>query len=183
MPPDRGPRNSSWQGARSTPVVGLSFDHHTAADETTKHESPPDKLSVVVRDGAPTLFSHQVQITLCDSFLYAKNTALVGIYSKLCEIFREKCINFFNSKTGVQLSMRNKSVSDKTIAKMEEALLKDRRVMVRDYGEMIPHVNKALVYKILTGHLGYAKVYARWVLKMFAENNKRKLVEAAHEFL
>ncbi|GFU90909.1 dimer_Tnp_hAT domain-containing protein [Trichonephila clavipes] len=27
MQSDRGPRNSSWQGARSTPVVGLG--HHT----------------------------------------------------------------------------------------------------------------------------------------------------------
>ncbi|GFS94239.1 hypothetical protein TNCV_2013291 [Trichonephila clavipes] len=26
---DRGPRNSSWQGTRSTPVVGLGLKHHT----------------------------------------------------------------------------------------------------------------------------------------------------------
>ncbi|GFT22336.1 hypothetical protein TNCV_3273311 [Trichonephila clavipes] len=28
-PPYRGPWNSSWQGARSTPVVGLGLEHHT----------------------------------------------------------------------------------------------------------------------------------------------------------
>ncbi|GFT17381.1 hypothetical protein TNCV_4806581 [Trichonephila clavipes] len=27
---DRGPRNSSWQWARSTPVVGFSLERHTA---------------------------------------------------------------------------------------------------------------------------------------------------------
>ncbi|GFW67112.1 hypothetical protein TNCV_4031301 [Trichonephila clavipes] len=26
---DRGPRNSSWKGARRTPVVGLGLEHHT----------------------------------------------------------------------------------------------------------------------------------------------------------
>ncbi|GFV73444.1 hypothetical protein TNCV_3389601 [Trichonephila clavipes] len=35
MPPvwsDRGPRNSSWQGARSKPVVDLGFEHNTGAN-------------------------------------------------------------------------------------------------------------------------------------------------------
>jgi hypothetical protein len=48
----------------------------------------------VVRDGAPTRFSRQVRITLCDSFFFcAKNTAPVDIHSQLCEVYGEKCMS------------------------------------------------------------------------------------------
>ncbi|GFT71895.1 hypothetical protein TNCV_2515411 [Trichonephila clavipes] len=36
---DRGPRNSSWHGARGTPVVGL--EHHTGHIISAAAQSPP----------------------------------------------------------------------------------------------------------------------------------------------
>jgi hypothetical protein len=45
------------------------------------------------------------------------------------------------------------SVSDETIAKVEEIMLKDRRVTVRELCEMIPDVSKTCIDKILTDYL------------------------------
>jgi histone-lysine N-methyltransferase SETMAR len=70
-------------------------------------------------------------------------------------------------------------VSDETIANVEETMLKDRRVTVRELCEMIPDVSKTSFDKILTDHLGYAKVCARWVPRMLTEDHKRQRVEAA----
>ncbi|GFT52964.1 histone-lysine N-methyltransferase SETMAR [Nephila pilipes] len=53
------------------------------------------------------------------------------------------------------------SVSDETITKVEEALLKYQRVRVRNLCEMIPNVSKSCIHKIVIDLLGYAKVCAR----------------------
>ncbi|GFX30481.1 hypothetical protein TNCV_3461321 [Trichonephila clavipes] len=37
---DRGPRDSSWQWARCTPVVGLSLEHHTGDSMISLDEIP-----------------------------------------------------------------------------------------------------------------------------------------------
>jgi hypothetical protein len=66
---------------------------------------------------------------------------------------------------------------------VEETMLKDRRVTVRELCEMIPDVSKTCIYKMLTDHLGYAKVYARWVPRMLTEDQKRQRVEAAREYI
>jgi hypothetical protein len=43
-------------------------------------------------------------------------------------------------------------------------MLKDRRVTVRELWEMIPDVSKTCIDKILTDHLGYAKVSIKTML-------------------
>lgn len=128
-------------------------------------------------------------------FLSAKNIAPVEIHSQLCEIYGDKCMSvqhvrkwcreFKNGRTNVHDEERSgrPSVSDETIAKVEAAMLSDRRVTVRELSEMIPDVSKTSIDKILTEHLGYAKVCARWVPKMLTEDHKRQRVEAAHELL
>jgi hypothetical protein len=65
---------------------------------------------------------------------------------------------------------------------VEETMLKDRRVTVRELCEMIPEVSKTCIDKILTDHLGYAKVCARWVPRMFTEDHKQQRVEATRKF-
>ena len=46
------------------------------------------------------------------------------------------------------------SVSDKTIAKMEQEMKKDRRVTVRKLCDRISDVSKTAIDKIVTEHLG-----------------------------
>ncbi|GFS81823.1 hypothetical protein TNCV_1544561 [Trichonephila clavipes] len=38
--PERGPQNSSWHGARSTPVVDLGLEHHTGMELKGNYHSP-----------------------------------------------------------------------------------------------------------------------------------------------
>ncbi|GFW78916.1 histone-lysine N-methyltransferase SETMAR [Trichonephila clavipes] len=62
-------------------------------------------------------------------------------------------------------------------------MLEDRRTTVRELCEKIPEVSKTTIDKILTEHLGYSKVCARWVPKMLTADHKRQRVEAAQEFI
>ncbi|CAN8016469.1 unnamed protein product [Ixodes persulcatus] len=96
---------------------------------------------------------------------------------------RKWCREFKDGPTDVHDEQRSGplSVLNETIAKLEETMLKDRRVTVRELCEMIPDVSKTCIDKILTDHLGYAKVCARSVPKMLTENHKLQRVEAARE--
>jgi hypothetical protein len=98
---------------------------------------------------------------------------------------RKWCREFKDGRTDVHDEQRSGRplVSDETTAKVEETMLKDRRVTVRELCEMIPDVSKTCIDKILTDHLGCAKVCARWVPRMLTEDHKRQRVEAAREFL
>nr|XP_015916217.1 uncharacterized protein LOC107446157 [Parasteatoda tepidariorum] len=100
---------------------------------------------------------------------------------------RKWCREFKDGLTDVHDEQRSgrSSFLDEAIEKVEEAMLKDRRVTVRDLSEMIPVVSKSCIHNILRVRLGYAKVWARWVSKMLTDDydNKRTRVEVACEFL
>ncbi|GFT84374.1 HTH_48 domain-containing protein [Trichonephila clavipes] len=67
------------------------------------------------------------------------------------------------------------SASVETIAKVEAAMLEDRRTTVRELCEKIPEVSKTTIDKILTEHLGYSKVCARWVPKMLTADQRQRV--------
>ncbi|UYV81057.1 hypothetical protein LAZ67_19002676 [Cordylochernes scorpioides] len=92
---------------------------------------------------------------------------------------------FKNSRTDVHDEPRAvlPSVSDETIAKVEAAMLEDRRVTVRKLCDLVPDVSKTTIDKISREHLGYSKVCAIWVPKMLTEDHKRQRVDAAQKFL
>ncbi|XP_071037147.1 protein GVQW3-like [Parasteatoda tepidariorum] len=125
---------------------------------------------MAVKDGASICFSRQARITLCDLFFSAKNVPPVVIHSQLCEAYGEECMSvqhvrkwcreFKNGLTDAHDEQRSgrPSFSDEAIAKLEEAILKDRRVKVRDLSEMIPVVSKSCIHNILRDRLGYGKV-------------------------
>ncbi|KOC58751.1 Histone-lysine N-methyltransferase SETMAR [Habropoda laboriosa] len=83
---------------------------------------------------------------------------------------------FKDGRTDVHDEQRSgrPSISDETIAKVEETMLKDRRVTARELCEMVPYVSKTCIDTILTDHLGYAKVCARRVPRMLTEDHKRQ---------
>jgi hypothetical protein len=101
--------------------------------------------------------------------LCAKNTAPVDIHSQLCEVYGEK-------RSGWP------SVSDETIAKVEETMLKDRRVTIQELCEMIPDVSKPCIDKMLTDHLRYAKVCARWVPRLLTETTSGNMLKRPVNF-
>ncbi|GFU21268.1 hypothetical protein TNCV_1475631 [Trichonephila clavipes] len=54
---EQGPRNSSWQGARSTPVVDLGLEHHTARPPGVAVGSTEHQNVWFMHDDAPGYFS------------------------------------------------------------------------------------------------------------------------------
>lgn len=94
------------------------------------------------------------------------------------------CREFKDGRTDIldEQGSGRPSVSDKTIVKVEEATLKDQSITVQELCELIPDVSKTCINKILTDHLRYTKVCARWVPRMLMEDHKRQCIEAAREF-
>ncbi|GFT08469.1 HTH_48 domain-containing protein [Nephila pilipes] len=130
----------------------------------------PGKLSatLILIDGAATSFSRQIRITLCDSFFVCKkHCAGRHSFSTVCSL-KKKCMNiqhvrkwyreYKDGHTDVHDEQRSRkpSISDEMIVKVQEALLNDRGVMVRDNCKMISDIRKSCIYKIWTDHLGYA---------------------------
>ncbi|GJQ74855.1 hypothetical protein Trydic_g21691 [Trypoxylus dichotomus] len=56
-------------------------------------------------------------------------------------------------------------------------MLKDRNVTVRELCEIIPDVTRLCIDKILTDHLGYAKVYKEGGLQAY-ETDDEELVDS-----
>ncbi|GJQ70035.1 hypothetical protein Trydic_g22519 [Trypoxylus dichotomus] len=61
-------------------------------------------------------------------------------------------------------------VSHETIAKVEEAMLKDRRVAVRELCKVVADISKIGIDKILIDHLGCAQISAKWVPRMLTKD-------------
>ncbi|UYV65996.1 hypothetical protein LAZ67_3006106 [Cordylochernes scorpioides] len=136
----------------------------------------------------------------CDSrsvirFLAAKKNSAKDIHTELCQVYGEGCMSsgmvrrwvreFKNSRTDVHDEPRAGRPSDsyEIIAKVEAAMLEDRRVTVRKLCDLVPDISKTTIDKILREHLGYSKVCAILVPKMLTEDHKRQRVEAAQKFL
>ncbi|GFU47615.1 HTH_48 domain-containing protein [Nephila pilipes] len=74
-----------------------------------------------IRDGAPSCLPHRYELLTVIRFMCAKNAVPVDIHSQ----FKDGCTNVHDEqRSGLP------SISDETIKKGEEALLKDRRVTV-----------------------------------------------------
>ena len=128
-------------------------------------------------------------------FLAAKKKSAKEIHEELCQVYGEECMSsgmvrrwvrdFKNGRTDVHDDARagRPSVSNETIAKVEAVMLEDRRITVRELCEKIPEVSKTTIDQILSEHLGYSKVCARWVPKMLTADHQRQRVEAAQKFL
>jgi len=113
---------------------------------------------------------------------------LVSCYGAQCmdiKNVRKWCREFTGGRTNVHDEPRagRPSISDETVAKVEQLMLEDRRITVRELCDIIPDVSTFTVHKILTETLAYHKVCARWVPRMLTDDNKQKRVDASREFL
>uniref|UniRef100_A0A8D8SXY6 Transposase n=1 Tax=Cacopsylla melanoneura TaxID=428564 RepID=A0A8D8SXY6_9HEMI len=88
---------------------------------------------------------------------------------------RKWCREFAEGRKNVhdEAGRGRPSVSDETVTKVEELLLADRRITVREIAQLIGDVSKTTVDKILTDILKYHKVCARWVPRMFTDDHKK----------
>jgi len=69
------------------------------------------------------------------------------------------------------------------VHKLNERVRDDRRFTISDLSLHYPQISRTLLYDIVSSHLGYWKVCARWVPKMLTEEHKKQRVACASTFL
>ena len=74
-------------------------------------------------------------------------------------------------------------VNDDLVRKVNERVRGDRRFTISDLSLHFPQIARTLLYDIVSSHLGYQKVCARWVSKMLTEEHKKQHVACALKFL
>jgi len=80
-------------------------------------------------------------------------------------------------------SGRPSLVNDDLVRKVNERVRDDRRFTISDLSLHFPQISRTVLYDIVSSHLVYRKVCARWVLKMLTEEHKKQRVACALTFL
>ena len=71
------------------------------------------------------------------------------------------------------------SISNETVAKVEQIMRQDRRITLDDLCLLVPEVSRSTIGRTLTEKLEYRKVCARWVPPMLTEDHKRQRVDSS----
>jgi len=74
-------------------------------------------------------------------------------------------------------------VNDDLVRMVNERVHDDRCFTISDLSLHFPQISRTLLYDIVSSHLGYQKVSARWVRKMLTEEHKKQRVACALTFL
>jgi len=127
--------------------------------------------------------------------LNAKGVKPIEIHRQLTEVYEESCMDFKNvrkwcreftaGRTEIHDEERSgrPSISDKTIAKVEQIMRQDRRITLDDLWILVPVVSRSTIGRTLTEKLEYRKVCARWVPRMLTEDHEQQRIDSSREFL
>ena len=107
-------------------------------------------------------------------FLNAKGVKPIEIHRQLMEVYGESCMDVKNirkwcreftaGRTEIHDEERSgrPSISDETVAKVEQILRQDRRITLDYLCILLPEVSRSTIGRTLTEKLEYRKVCARW---------------------
>ena len=111
-------------------------------------------------------------------FLQAQNVRPCEIHQRLVAVYgehvmntasvRKWCIMFTNGRTDVhdaEKSGRPSVITDTLKQKVNRIIRENQHFTISEVYEKCPEVSRALVYQIVTKHLQYRKICARWVLR------------------
>lgn len=128
-------------------------------------------------------------------FLNAQNVRPIEIFRQIQAVYgnvmnessvRKWCLMFNEGRTSVHdgdRSGRPSLVTDELKAKVEEKIQENRRFNLDSLNEFFPQISRSLLHEVVTDHLGYKKMCARWVPKVLTDAHKTKRMGAALEFL
>lgn len=129
-------------------------------------------------------------------FLNAQQVKPIEIYRQIKAVYgedamnessvRKWCIMFKQGRTNVHdedRSGRPSLVTDELKQKVDEKILENRRFTLTTLHDFFPQISRSLLHEIVTDHLGYKKMCARWVPKILTDDHKAKRMGAALEFL
>jgi len=98
---------------------------------------------------------------------------------------RKWCREFTAGRTEIHDEERSgrPSISDETVAKVEQIMRQDRRITLDDLCILVPEVSRSTIGRTLTEKLEYRKVCARWVPRMLTEDHQRQRNDSSRKFL
>lgn len=129
-------------------------------------------------------------------FLNARNVRPCEIYRQISETYGEnamsegmvrKWVRMFNEgRENVhdeERSGRPSLITEELVRCIDEQVRSNRRFTISDLSMHFQNISRSLLHEIVTEHLHYKKLCARWVPKTLTDVQKRKRMGAALEFL
>jgi len=104
--------------------------------------------------------------------VYGDNAMSDGMVRKWVRMFNEGLENLHDEARSGRPSL----VIDDLVRKINETVRDDRRFTVSDLSLHFPKISRTLLYDIVSSHLGYRKVCARWVPKILSEEHKNSVL-------
>ena len=98
--------------------------------------------------------------------IHQRRVAVYGEHVMNAASVRKWCIIFTNGRTDIhdaEKSGRPSVITDALKEKMNRIIRENRHFTISEVYEQCPEVSRALVYQIVTKHLQYRKICARWV--------------------
>ena len=111
----------------------------------------------------PSEIHHQI----CQ--VYGDNAMSDGMVRKWVRMFNEGRENLHDEAR----SGRPTLVNDDLVRKVNERVCDGRRFTISDLSLHFPQISRIPLYDIVSSHLGYRKVCARWVTKMLTEEDEK----------
>jgi histone-lysine N-methyltransferase SETMAR len=111
--------------------------------------------------------------------VYGDNAMSAGMVRKWVRMFNEGRENVHDEARSGRPSLVNEDL----VRKFNERVRDERRFTISDLSLHFPQISRTVLYDIVSSHLGYRKVCARWVPKMLTEEHKKQRVACAVTFL
>ncbi|KAJ4427362.1 hypothetical protein ANN_24982 [Periplaneta americana] len=129
-------------------------------------------------------------------FLNAQHLKPAEIYRQLKEVYgdtvmnernvRKWCEMFNNGQTNVHNETRPRHpslITEDLKTKMNDRILQDRRTSLDKLHIAFPDISRSLLGEIVSQHLGYHKICARWVPRQLSDQHKTQRMASALTFL
>jgi hypothetical protein len=100
-----------------------------------------------------------------------------GMVRRWCRMFSEGKTNVHDDRSGLP-SLATADLLDEV-----NEIPENRRIATSELSTHFPHISRSLLNEIVTEHLQYHKLCARWVSKMLTDDRKTKRMGAALNFL
>lgn len=129
-------------------------------------------------------------------FLSGKGLKATDIHREICAVYGENIMSdgmvrkwvraFKDGRTNVhdeQRSGRPSVVNESLVQEVDNTVRENRRFTISSLRDDFPNVSHSVLYGIVTEHLNYRKLCARWVPKMLTDVHKTKRLGSALTFL
>ncbi|KAJ4442497.1 hypothetical protein ANN_04084 [Periplaneta americana] len=129
-------------------------------------------------------------------FFNAQSIAPIEIHRQLCQVYRPNimskqmvrrwCRQFSEGRQSVhdeERSGRPSLINDDRVELVRQCLKENRRFTITELSSHFPQISRSLLHEIVTKHLLFKKVCARWVPKNLTPEHKMQRLGAALTFL